>query len=136
MVASMLMIVRMLVVVRMLMSMGMFVVMRVVMGMRMVMGTGMLVGVLMVMAVRRFGCMGISCASIKVFHIVVMVFMFRIQQHVKVTDIQAGFLHAADAHRKSVHRQRSERAFQRFPIRPQIQQGGRRHVAADACKTF
>ena len=75
-------------------------------------------------------------AAIKIFHIMVVVFVSFIQDHIKIAGIQPRLLHPADLHLKAAHRQTVQNIHQHLFIHAQIQQSRSHHIPADSRITF
>ena len=80
--------------------------------------------------------------AVEVFHVVVMILVRGIENHVEVAGIEARLLHAADANFEALHRQAAEHlehgrlASSLFLRRSQIEKRRHSHVAADARRAF
>ena len=68
--------------------------------------------------------------SMKVFHIMIPVFMGSIQYHMEITGIDPGFYHPGHFNLKSLHRKAVQRPFKHVSVRPQIQKRSHCHIAA------
>ena len=77
-----------------------------------------------------------SFVTEKIFHVVIAVFVFRIQNDIKIAAVNAAFNGAADFHRKSAGRQRFQNFKKKPPVRSEIQQGSHSHIAADSGVAF
>ena len=74
----------------------------------------------------RFPCF--RQGTVEIGHIVVVIFMFFIQNHVEIAAVNACFLHPSDFHSKPFGRNGRNRLVQRFPICAQVQQGCHKHI--------
>ena len=120
----------MVMVVVMLMVMMMIVVVIVVMVM-------MIVVVIMVMLVIMIiPVPALFQVSVQILHVVVMAVMLLVEDHIKVTTVDAGLFHPADPGLKSVSGNPVEHSKELVRIRSQIQKGRDRHIAADPGPTF
>ena len=145
-----LVVVAMLVTILMDMSMVIFVLMAVAMAILMVMPVVMLVTMAIFVTVAMpllhmdmnmrmlvsAGLIMAVSAAIKIFHIMVVVFVSFIQDHIKITGIQPRLLHPADLHLKAAHRQTVQNIHQHLFIHAQIQQSRSHHIPADSRTTF
>ena len=80
----------------------------------------------MVFFMNRFPCF--RQGAVEIGHIVVMVFMFFVQNHVEIAAVNACFLHPSDFHSKPFGGNGRKRFIQRFPVRSQVQQGCHKHI--------
>ena len=100
-------------------------------------GMGMFMRAAFFMAVRMAFLMSVLMA-VQIFHIMVMVFMGPVQDHIEVTAVQAGFADTAD-HRFKAGIDLPDavcRLLQGLSVRAQIQHGCHEHVTADAGTAF
>lgn len=74
--------------------------------------------------------------AVKVCHVMVVVFMFCIEDDIEVATVDAGFLYAGDFCLEALHRKGSECCFQCFPVSAQIKHGSNEHISADAGTGF
>ena len=74
--------------------------------------------------------------AVEVCHVMVVVFMFCIEDDIEVATVDAGFLYAGDFCLESLHRKGSECCFQCFPVSAQIKHGSNEHISADAGTGF
>ena len=70
--------------------------------------------------------------AVEVCHVMVVVFMFCIEDDIEVATVDAGFLYAGDFCLEALHRKGSECCFQCFPVSAQIKHGSNEHISADA----
>ena len=80
----------------------------------------------MVFFMNRFPCF--RQGAIEIGHVVVVIFMFFVQNHVEIAAVNACFLHPSDFHRKAFGWNGRNRLVQRFPVRSQVQQGCHKHI--------
>ena len=73
---------------------------------------------------------------IEIGHIVVMVFVFFVQDHIEIAAVDARLLHPGDFHGESFGRDGVQCLFQYLPIRPQVQKGCHKHVSRNAGRRF
>lgn len=78
----------------------------------------------------------VSTASVKVLHIMVVIFMLPIQNHMKITGIQPIFLHPGYLNPEPIHRKAVQRILKHLFICSQIQKGRHSHIPADTGHTF
>ncbi len=74
--------------------------------------------------------------AVKVCHVMVVVFMFCIEDDIEVATVDAGFLYAGDFCLEALHRKGSECCFQCFLVSAQIKHGSNEHISADAGTGF
>ena len=74
--------------------------------------------------------------AVEVCHVMVVVFMFCIEDDIEVATVDAGFLYAGDFCLEALHRKGSECCFQCFPVSAQIKHGSNEHISADAGTGF
>ena len=74
--------------------------------------------------------------SVQILHVVVVAVMLLVEDHIKVTAVDAGLFHPADPGLKSVSGNPVEHSKELVRIRSQIQKGRDRHIAADPGPTF
>ena len=74
--------------------------------------------------------------AVKVCHVMVVVFMFCIEDDIEVATVDAGFLYAGDFCLEALHQKGSECCFQCFPVSAQIKHGSNEHISADAGTGF
>ena len=74
--------------------------------------------------------------AVKVCHVMVVVFMFCIEDNIEVATVDAGFLYAGDFCLEALHRKGSECCFQCFLVSAQIKHGSNEHISADAGTGF
>ena len=74
--------------------------------------------------------------AVEVCHVMVVVFMFCIEDDIAVATVDAGFLYAGDFCLEALHRKGSECCFQCFPVSAQIKHGSNEHISADAGTGF
>lgn len=74
--------------------------------------------------------------TVEIGHVVVMVFMVFVQNHVEIAAVNACFLHSSDFHCKPFGRNGRKRFIQRFPVRSQVQQGCHKHIPRNAGGCF
>ncbi len=74
--------------------------------------------------------------AVEVCHVMVVVFMFCIEDDIEVAAVDAGFLYAGDFCLEALHRKGSECCFQCFPVSAQIKHGSNEHISADAGTGF
>ncbi len=80
----------------------------------------------------------IMCISMtmQIFHIMIMIFMFLIKNHIKVARIQTGFFYPGNADIKSLYRKACKSFFQNLLICSKIQKCCHRHISADTAFTL
>ena len=71
----------------------------------------------------------------QISHIVVMVLMFAVKDHVEIAGIQAGLDNTRDCNPVTGKRQRIQCFLQQLFIRPQIQKRRNQHISADSAGT-
>ena len=102
-------------------------------------GMGMFMRAAFFMAVYMAFLMSMSVLmAVQIFHIMVMVFMGPVQDHIEVTAVQAGFADTAD-HRFKAGIDLPDavcRLLQGLSVRAQIQHGCHEHITADAGTAF
>lgn len=113
------------------MSVIMFVVAMVIVIFSQLMGVDMIVGML-VAAHMVTGMMALATFAVQIGHVMVMVFVRRIEHDVKITAVDSGFLHATDAYLISRNGQARQRVTQTRLVGTQVKQGSDGHIAADA----
>jgi len=74
--------------------------------------------------------------AVEVCHVMVVVFMFCIEDDIEVATVDAGFLYAGDFCLEALHRKGSECCFQCFLVSAQIKHGSNEHISADAGTGF
>lgn len=74
--------------------------------------------------------------AVEVCHVMVVVFMFCIEDDIEVATVDAGFLYAGDFCLEALHQKGSECCFQCFPVSAQIKHGSNEHISADAGTGF
>lgn len=74
--------------------------------------------------------------AVKVCHVMVVVFMFCIEDDIEVATVDAGSLYAGDFCLEALHRKGSECCFQCFLVSAQIKHGSNEHISADAGTGF
>jgi hypothetical protein len=74
--------------------------------------------------------------SVQIHHVMVVTVVFLVEDHIKVTAINACFLDPADPDLKSVSGNPVEHSKELARIRSQIQKRRDRHIAADPGPTF
>ena len=74
--------------------------------------------------------------SVQILHVVVVAVMLLVEDHIKVTAVDAGLFHPADPGLKSVSGNPVEHSKELVRIRSQIQKGRDRHIASDPGPTF
>ena len=74
--------------------------------------------------------------AVKVCHVMVVVFMFCIEDDIEVATVDAGFLYAGDFCLEALHRKGSECCFQCFLVSAQIKHGSNEHISADTGTGF
>ena len=74
--------------------------------------------------------------AVEVCHVMVVVFMFCIEDDIEVAAVDAGFLYAGDFCLEALHRKGSESCFQCFLVSAQIKHGSNEHISADAGTGF
>ena len=79
-----------------------------------------------------FGIADRRAVAVEVGHVVVVVLMGFIEDHIEITAGNARFLHAGNFNGESICRDGIHRSFQSVQVRPQIQHGGHKHISADA----
>ena len=72
----------------------------------------------------------------KIFHVMIMILMCLVQNHLKIADIKSGLLHTADLHTKSRHRNRIQYTFQYLFICSEIQKCSHHHISTDSGIAF
>ena len=87
-----------------------------------------LMGFLMMMPMLRV--LSSMAVSVQIFHIMVVILMRLIQNHVKIADVQPGFDHPADFYPKALHRETFQGLHKHLLIGPQIQKRSHCHIAA------
>ena len=73
---------------------------------------------------------------VQILHIVIVILVRRIQQHMKIAHVKPGFFDPAYYRPESAHRKASERPLKRLRIRAQIQKRRHRHISADPAFAF
>ena len=71
----------------------------------------------------------------QISHIVVIILMFAVKDHVEIAGIQAGLDNTRDCNPVTGKRQRIQCFLQQFFIRPQIQKRRNQHISADSAGT-
>ena len=71
----------------------------------------------------------------QISHIVVMILMFAVKDHVEIAGIQAGLDNTRDCNPVTGKRQRIQCFLQQLFIRPQIQKRRNQHISADSAGT-
>ena len=74
--------------------------------------------------------------TVQILHIMVMIFMKGIEDHIKIAAVYPRFLHPPDLGVKTVVRNRLQSSFQCFQIRSEINHGRYKHVSADTGRTI
>ena len=74
--------------------------------------------------------------AVEVCHVMVVVFMFCIEDDIEVATVDTGFLYAGDFCLEALHRKGSECCFQCFLVSAQIKHGSNEHISADAGTGF
>ena len=74
--------------------------------------------------------------SVKIFHVMIVIFVGFIQDHSEVAGVQSRFLHPGNFRPEAVYAEAPESFFQHFPVRSQVKKGGHRHISADPGITF
>ena len=69
--------------------------------------------------------------SMEIFHIMVVILMFLIQQYIKITGIDPGFYHTADLYVEAFYRKAFKSSLQFFLICAKIQKCRNCHISAD-----
>ena len=83
-----------------------------------------------------FVLMRFAMLSMEIFHIMIVILMRLVKNHIKITNIQSRFFHSADFNLKSLHRKTLQSFTQYFLISSKIQQGSHSHITADSRITF
>jgi hypothetical protein len=78
----------------------------------------------------------ILCMSMQIFHIVVMIFMLRIQDDIEIAGTQAGFVYIGNPDGIAGEWEAGKMACQHLAAGTEIEQCAHRHITADPGITF
>ena len=74
--------------------------------------------------------------TMQIFHIMIMILMHRIQNHVKIAAIKSCLLYTGNLCTKPIYRDTCKYLLQYLRVSTQINQGSNQHVPADSCCTL
>lgn len=100
----------------------------------MFMKMGMLIhiqGVMTMFMMMSFMAVRIPMMSVQIFHIMIVILMFLIKKHIKITGVDPGFYHSADLYIEAFYRKAFKRSLQLFSVCTQIKKCRNGHISTD-----